>query len=193
MGAYTTLIHPSGFYADLVIKNTWMWNHFSVPTSGEINPNASADYSDETFGGSIEIGKRFDIGKFFLEPQGQLEGAWADSESYTASNGLRVSASSQGSLRGRLGVRAGLHLESGHMAFEPFVGGFVINEFLGGDRITTNQTNFFPTLSGVGVDVTAGLNARITDSIYIYGQYEYENADKFRTPWAVNAGLRWQW
>ena len=39
----------------------------------------------------------------------------------------------------------------------------------------------FPTLSGVGVDVTAGLNARITDSIYIYGQYEYENADKLRT------------
>jgi len=98
-----------------------------------------ADYSDETFGGAIEIGKRWDIGKLFLEPQGQLEGAWADSESYRASNGLRVSASSQGSLRGRLGVSAGLHLESGHMAFEPFVGGFVINEFLGGDGITPTR------------------------------------------------------
>ena len=77
------------------------------------------------------------------------------------------------------------------MAFEPFAGVFVINEFLGGDRVTTNQTSFFPTLSGAAVDVTAGLNARITDSIYLYGQYEYESADKFRAPWAVNAGLRW--
>jgi len=29
----------------------------------------------ETVGGSIEIGKRWDIGKLFLEPQGQLAGA----------------------------------------------------------------------------------------------------------------------
>jgi outer membrane autotransporter protein len=193
VGGYTTLIHPSGFYADLVIKNTWLWNHFSVPTSGEVNPFSSADYSDETVGGSIEIGKRWDVGKLFLEPQGQLAGAWADSESYSASNGLTVRGSSQGSLRGRLGLRAGLHLKSWHIAFEPFAGVFVINEFLGGDRVTTDQTNFFPTLSGAAVDVTAGLNARITDSLFIYCQYEYENADKFRMPWAVNTGLRWQW
>ena len=79
------------------------------------------------------------------------------------------------------------------MAFEPFAGAFVINEFLGGDRVTTDQNNFFPTLSGAAVDVTAGLNARITNSLFIYGQYEYENADKFRIPWAVSAGLRWKW
>jgi outer membrane autotransporter protein len=164
-----------------------------VPTNGSVNPNSFADYSDETLGGSLEIGKRWDFGKLFLEPQGELAGAWADSESYNASNGLRVRASSQGSLRGRLGLRTGLHLECGRMAFEPFAGAFVINEFLGGDTVTTNQTSFSPTLSGPAVDVTAGLNARITDSIYLYGQYEYENADKFRQPWAVNAGLRWQW
>ena len=81
----------------------------------------------------------------------------------------------------------------GSKAFEPYAKVSVINEFLGGDRITTNQTNFFLTLSGPAIDVTAGLNARITDSIYLYGQYEYENADKFRAPWAVNTGLRWQW
>jgi len=59
--------------------------------------------------------------------------------------------------------------------------------------VTTNQTQFFPTQSGPAVDVTAGVNARITDSLYMYGQYEYENADKLRIPWTVNVGLRWQW
>jgi outer membrane autotransporter protein len=164
-----------------------------VPTTGEVNPSSGADYSDETIGGSIEIGKRWDFGKFFLEPQGQLAGAWADSQSYHASNGLRVNASSQGSLRGRLGLRTGLHLELRNMAFEPFVGVFSLNEFLGGDRVTTDQTQFFPTQSGGAVAVTAGVNSRITNSRFFYGQYEYENADKFRVPWAVNVGLRWQW
>jgi outer membrane autotransporter protein len=129
----------------------------------------------------------------FQKTAGLNEGAWAGGTDYTVSNGLRVNADSQTSLRGRLGLRAGYHIDCGSKAFEPYAKVSVINEFLGGDRITTNQTNFFLTLSGPAIDVTAGLNARTTDSIYLYGQYEYENADKFRAPWAVNAGPRWQW
>jgi outer membrane autotransporter protein len=26
IGTYATLIHPSGFYADLVVKETYVWN-----------------------------------------------------------------------------------------------------------------------------------------------------------------------
>jgi hypothetical protein len=64
------------------------------------------------------------------------------------------------------------------MSYMAFAGVFCVNEFLGGDRVTTKHTQFFPTQSGPAVDVTAGVNARITDSIYMFGQYEYENADK---------------
>ena len=67
------------------------------------------------------------------------------------------------------------------------------NEFLGGDRVSTNQTAFFPTLSGVGIQAAGGVTARITDSIYLYGEYDYANSDKIRIPWAVDAGLRWEW
>jgi outer membrane autotransporter protein len=31
LGAYGTLIHPSGFYADLVVKYTQLWNDFDAP------------------------------------------------------------------------------------------------------------------------------------------------------------------
>ena len=61
------------------------------------------------------------------------------------------------------------------------------------DRITTNQTSFFPTLSGVGIQAAGGVTARITDSIYLYGEYDYANSDKVRIPSAVDAGLRWAW
>jgi tracheal colonization factor len=104
-----------------------------------------------TFGASLEIGKRWDFGHFFLEPQGQIAGAWAGGADYTVSTGLRVSADSQTSLRGRLGIRAGLHFDWGSKAFEPYGKVSATNEFLGGDRITTNHTAFFPTLSGVWI------------------------------------------
>jgi len=196
LGGYSTLIHPSGFYADLVVKYTQLWNDFDAPnvlSSLGLGPSATANYSIPTFGASLEIGKRWDFGHFFLEPQGQIEGAWADSTSYTVSTGLRVNADSQTSLRGRLGLRAGYHIDCGSMAFEPYAKASVINEFLGGDRVTTNQTNFFPTLSGAGIQAAGGVTARITDSIYLYGEYDYANSDKIRIPWAVDAGLRWEW
>jgi outer membrane autotransporter protein len=196
LGAYSTLIHPSGFYADLVVKYTQLWNDFDAPnflsTLG-LGSTSTANYSIPTFGASLQIGKRWDFGHFFVEPQGQIEGAWADSTSYTVSTGLRVNADSQTSLRGRLGLRAGYHIDCGSKAFEPYAKVSVINEFLGGDRITTNQTTFFPTLSGVGIQAAGGVTARITDSAYLYGEYDYANSDKLRIPWAVDAGFRWVW
>ena len=81
----------------------------------------------------------------------------------------------------------------GSKAFEPYAKVSVINEFLGGDRITTNQTPFFPTLSGVGIQAAGGMKTRITDSIYMYGEYDYANNDRVRIPWAVDVGLRWAW
>jgi outer membrane autotransporter protein len=196
VGAYGTLIDPSGFYADLVVKYTQLWNDFDAPnvlSSLGLGPSATANYSIPTFGASLEVGKRWDFAHFFVEPQGQIEGAWAGSTSYTVSTGLRVNADSQTSLRGRLGVRAGYHFDCGSMAFEPYAKVSVINEFLGGDRITTDQTSFFPTLSGVGIQAAGGVTARITNSIYLYGEYDYANSDKIRIPWAVDAGLRWEW
>ena len=55
-------------------------------------------------------------------------------------------------------------------------------------RITSNQTSFFPTLSGVGIQAAGGVTGGMTDSIYLYGEYDYANNDRVRIPWAVNAG-----
>jgi outer membrane autotransporter protein len=196
LGAYGTLIHPSGFYADLVLKYTQLWNDFDAPNFLSflgLGPAGRANYSIPTFGASLEIGKRWDFGHFFLEPQGQIEGAWAGGDDYTVSTGLRVNADSQTSLRGRLGLRAGYHFDWGSRAFEPYAKVSVTNEFLGGDRITTNQTAFFPTLSGVGIQAAGGITTRVTDSIYLYGEYDYANNDKIRIPWGVSGGFRWVW
>jgi outer membrane autotransporter protein len=49
---------------------------------------AKRNYSIPTFGASLETGKRWDFGLFFLEPQGQIAGARAGGADYTASTGV---------------------------------------------------------------------------------------------------------
>jgi hypothetical protein len=134
------------------------------------------------------------VGEFFIEPQAQLAGVWESGNNYTASNGLNVGASDQYSLRGRLGVRAGIHFTlSNGMALEPYLKVSVLHEFLTGDQITLNDQPFFPTVSGTMVDAAAGLSARLNQSFLLYGEYDYANGDRIRQPWAVNLGVRWQW
>jgi hypothetical protein len=134
------------------------------------------------------------VGEFFIEPEAQLAGVWESGNNYTASNGLNVGASDQYSLRGRLGVRAGMHFTlSNGMALEPYLKVSVLHEFLTGDQITLNDQPFFPTVSGTMVDAAAGLSARLNQSFLLYGEYDYANGDRIRQPWAVNLGVRWQW
>jgi outer membrane autotransporter protein len=100
----------------------------------------------------------------------------------------------QTSLRGRLGLRAGLHfgLDDGR-AIEPYIKASAIHEFLTGDRVTTDQSGFHPTLSGTIADVAAGIATKLSQSAYLYAEYDYATGDKIRQPWAIDLGLRWQW
>ena len=192
LGAYTTWMNPKGWYADLVLKYTQLWNYFNTPASD--GSTSTGFYSIPSLGGSLEVGKRFDLGKFFIEPQAQLAGVWEAGDNYSASNGLMVGGSDQYSLRGRLGLRAGMHFAlSNGIEIEPYLKVSAVHEFLTGDQITLNETGFNPTLSGTWVDAAAGITARVSQSVYLYGEYDYANGDKIRQPWAVNAGVRWQW
>ncbi|HEY4781694.1 MAG TPA: autotransporter outer membrane beta-barrel domain-containing protein [Chthoniobacterales bacterium] len=192
VGTYATWINPKGWYADLVLKYTQLWNYFHTPSSD--GSFSTADYSIPSLGGSLEVGKRFDVGRFFIEPQAQLAGVWEAGNNYTTSNGLMVGGSDQFSLRGRLGLRAGMDFAFGNgTALEPYLKVSAVHEFLGGDRITANEIGFNPTLSGTLVDAGAGLAVRLNQSVYLYGEYDYANGDKIRAPWAVNAGVRWLW
>jgi outer membrane autotransporter protein len=192
VGTYATWIDPKGWYADLVLKYTQLWNYFRTPASD--GSFSTQHYSIPSLGGSLELGKRFDVGKFFIEPQAQLAGVWVAGNNYTASNGLMVGGSDQFSLRGRLGLRAGMDFAfSDGIALEPYLKISAIHEFLTGDRIAVDEVGFHPTLSGTLVDAGAGLAVRLNPSVYLYGEYDYANGDKIRQPWAVNAGLRWLW
>src|SRR5258708_36928894 len=84
-----------------------------------------------------------------MEPQAQWAGVWEAGNNYSASNGLMVGGSDQFSLRGRLGLRAGMDFAfSNGITFEPYLKVSAVHEFLGGDRITANRIGFNPSLVG---------------------------------------------
>lgn len=194
LGAYTTWIHPNGWYADLVVKYSQMWSYFRTPNlNGSIS---TADYDVPALGGSLEVGKRFDLGRglFFIEPQAQLAAVWIDGASYAASNGLRVSGEDQTSLQGRLGGRAGMHIDfSQQRAVELYLKAEAIQEFLTGNTVTTNSTPSDANLSGTVGRFGGGVTAKVSRSTYLYAEYDYATGDHFQQPWFVNVGLRWQW
>jgi outer membrane autotransporter protein len=194
LGAYTTWIHPQGWYVDTVLKYTQMWNSFSTPTLE--GSTSTGDYDIPAIGGSFEAGRRFDFagGRLFIEPQAQLAGVWAGGMDYTASNGLRVHGDDQTSLQGRLGGRFGMHFEfSQGWTIEPYAKAEVIQEFLTGDNVMTNSTTFDSNLSGTVGRFGGGLTVKVSQSGYLYGEYDYATGDHFQQPWSVSAGLRWQW
>jgi outer membrane autotransporter protein len=192
LGAYATWFNPQGWYADLVVKYSQLWNYFNTPLSA--GGSSTGFYSIPSLGGSLEVGKRFNFGKFFVEPEAQLAGVWAAGYNYQATNGLMIDGSDQFSLRGQLGLRAGMHFTlSNGVEIEPYLKIAVLHEFLTGDRITLDETTFYPTLSGTLVNAAAGISAKLSQSVYLYGEYDYANGDNLREPWAVNAGVRWQW
>jgi outer membrane autotransporter protein len=66
-------------------------------------------------------------------------------------------------------------------AFEPYGKVSVVNEFLGGYTVITNQTGFNPTASGVAIQAAGGFTGRLNDSLYLFGEYDYFNSDRLRT------------
>src|SRR5260221_11766877 len=91
---------------------------------------------------------------------------------YPASNGLRVHGDDQTSLEGRLGGRLGMHFDlSQGRAIEPYAKAEVIEEFLTGNTVRTDITNFDSHLSGTEERFGGGLAAKLSQSLYISGEY----------------------
>ena len=69
----------------------------------------------------------------------------------------------------------------------------VIEEFLTGNTVRTDSTSFTSSLSGTVGRFGGGCDAKLSQSIYIFGEYDYATGDHIQLPWSVSAGLRWQW
>jgi outer membrane autotransporter protein len=198
-GAYATIRQVGGTlpgvggYADFVFK----YDSLDVDINADrllddaLPISASTDAS--VWGGSAEVGYGFDVGSgFVIQPQAQLTYANVDQDSYTDSYGLDVSPEDADSLIGRLGVQfqttiAGINGQS----FTPWAVFNVLSEFMGDNDTNVAGTVLTSDIGGTWYNAGLGFDAKLTDSVALYGSGEYNFGDV--EGWAGTAGLKVRW
>ena len=194
LGAYATWLQAQGWYIDAAAKYFQLWNDFHANTSN--GSTSTANYSVPAAGGSLAVGKRFDVKAahktFFIEPQTQLQIGYIQGMHYQVSNGLLVSGSNQFSTQVRFGARVGARTDfSRHRIVEPYLQAYVLQQLSGNNNITTNTTVFTTVLPSTAGQIGVGATLQISQRVNAFGEYDYVFAKGFHEPVALSAGLRW--
>ena len=197
-GAYATLGTQSGWYLDLTAKfNRFKTNFTAISPTGE---RATADYNNWAIGGSLELGKRIDIGNgLFWEPQAQGALTNITGGTYQTTAAMTVTQLPATILRARAGLRFGYDIETAtHGALSIYLKAYGGAQWVydGQMNITTatGQTKrYSPVITGDYLEAGAGLAWRFAKATQIYLDYSTTDAAYYIKPWAINAGIRHLW
>lgn len=191
LGLYWTVQGPQGGYVDFVAQGSrYGVKATSTRMSGVKSSGSGYDVS-------VEGGLPFDLGgAWTLEPQLQLRRQQA-----TLGNGFDIAGQvNYGDVDSAVG-RAGLKLSYTTPKLSAWARLDVLNEFLG--RSTTNVSSlaglygvgFDSSLHGRSVALTAGVDARLSRNLSVYGSANYRRAsgDNRGHGWGAQAGVKMTW
>jgi outer membrane autotransporter protein len=191
VGLSTTYL-SGGFFWDTLWKVDFLDVNVRFPSF------AASDSTDVvTYGSLTNVGYRFDVGSFFLEPSATFSWARADMDNLTV-GAVTTSFSDVESIRGALGLRVGAGLlETAAMRVEGSLLGRIWNEFSGeakahfldvGDALALTDS-----FEGTFGEVKAGLDIFSKGSGwggFVNGSVKFN--DDFTTT-TVKGGIRYQW
>jgi len=196
LGIYGTYATLNGFYSDLTLKYGWQKNQFQMQDSLG-NGVHSGDICTQGVSASLEIGKRQYISSqekqgWYLEPQAQMTIGHRSGDSFTASNGLRISVDAYDSFLGRVGANIGYEVKNGKNPVNAYLKASYLHEFSGNIDYRFNQslesTKFGGSwwTYGVGVAAQSGKHQ-------IYLDAERATGGEFTQSWAISGGYRITW
>lgn len=175
VGAYGTLLHQNGIYADLVFRNFW---HKSKMTSYSAS-NKAINYSSTRYMGalSLELGKRFDYASnIFLEPHIQTIYGNSPSKKFKTNFGSDVKWSKTETFIGKLALKLGYkNILSNGVLLEPYAQVAVYQEFDGKTDINFDGVKYQSDASGTTGEYTLGLNINNSNCLGLYTDITYEN------------------
>ncbi|HZP19896.1 MAG TPA: autotransporter domain-containing protein [Bauldia sp.] len=157
VGGYASYDNAAGFYADAQLSDDFLKATFTMPS-------LTAKVDVNSIGLMANVGKRFDRGRFFVEPVGSF--AWVHtSVSDFASGGTTVDYSNGESVRVGLGARVGtnMKMKSG-MSAELSLLGKVWDELSGDNTVTVSDGINTATFT----DRTGGIFGEVAASATIY-------------------------
>ena len=197
-GAYLTVSTPAGWYVDAIAKYNAFKTNFTA--NSPTNERATADYCNRALGGSLEIGKRTDIGNgLFWEPQVQGALTSLTGGSYQTSAGMTVTQLPATILRARAGLRFGFDIETARRGtvsiYLKAYGGsqWVCNGQINILTASGQSNRYSPVITGDYLEAGAGLAWSFAKATQIYIDYSTTDAATYIKPWAFNIGLRHMW
>lgn len=193
---YDTWLGDKGHYTDYVAKWGHLKNDFDIWKTG-IGDKVEGDYSNNVFSISAEYGRKKDIGNdWYFEPQAQVQLAHVTGADYMTSYGdTRVNVSGINSLIGRAGFRIGKDTSSETTIYAK---ADILHEFLGDQDISLNDdttNNSWEKISyenrGTWYDVGFGFATKMSESSYIYMDFEKSFGNDNDDTYQISAGIQW--
>ena len=189
-GFYATWLHESGWYADVTLKAASVDHDLTSPYGlGTVN----AKYNNVNVGGSVEVGKRVELGDgWFAEPQAQINYLHILASDYRADN-LDIAARDMDALQFRVGGLVGKRVElkkGGVLQF--YVKASGVETVSNGGEIGNGSQWVRANLDGARAEVGVGVVWEITDRHQLHLDFESSFGDKYDKPWGVNFGYRFK-
>ncbi|WP_213879674.1 autotransporter outer membrane beta-barrel domain-containing protein [Pseudomonas sp. dw_358] len=191
LGAYAGWADADGLYVDALIKANRFSNRADVQMSDSVQ--ARGKYHDYGIGGSLELGKRFDLAEgWYAKPYGQMAALSVQGKDYRLSNGLEASNNSVRSLTGKLGGQFGRTLAmAGGGTLQPYVKIAATREFANGNQVRINDQTIDNSLAGSGVELGTGFVAQLSPAWQLNADFDYGRGERVDQAYGVSAGLRY--
>ena len=187
-GIYATYLDNSGFYIDGVVKYDRQKNHFKVKDTA--NNRIQGTGHSNGLGLSMELGQKFKINDFYIEPQTQFSYSHQNGNSINASNGLKVKLGNYNSLIGRASALLGYEFNSDQNSINIYAKTGIVREFDGDTYYKLNNHKESHSFKGNWWNNGVGINANFNQKHNIYLDLESSPGNKFDLL-QVNGGYRY--
>ncbi len=187
-GIYATYLDNSGFYIDSVVKYDRQKNHFKVKDTA--NNRIQGTGHSNGLGLSMELGQKFKINDFYVEPQTQFSYSHQNGNSINASNGLKVKLGNYNSLIGRASALLGYEFNSDQNSINIYAKTGIVREFDGDTYYKLNNHKENHSFKGNWWNNGVGINANFNQKHNIYLDLESSPGNKFDLL-QVNGGYRY--
>ena len=191
---YGTWLADSGFFLDGTLKYGALSNDITFDHN-DIVGGGTASYDTNAISVSAEAGWRFPVANFaYVEPQAEIMYGHVWSADYSF-NGINVTNEAVDTTVGRLGVQAGLLCPNKKGG--AYVRASVLHDFQGDADVTfrqgTNKVTLEEELGDTWYELGIGANWNVTDSTYVYADFNYSDGGEIESPWRWSLGVRMAW
>ena len=186
--AYGTWLADSGLFADVTAKVGRLSNDVTIG-------GYTAGYDTNAVSLSAEAGWRVPVSKsFYVEPQVEMMYGHVSGADYSTQN-YKAEMDAVDMFVGRLGVQAGLVCPQNKGSV--YVRASVLHDFDGeASTLFRNRENLNEVrpveddLGGTWYELGIGAHYNVTDTTYVYADFQYADGDETESPWRWTLGIR---